>query len=26
VLCATVIRLVEGQISDQTVVQVWDEA
>jgi len=25
VLCATVIRLADGQISDQTVVQVWDE-
>lgn len=26
VLCATVIALQHGQISDQTVVQVWDEA
>lgn len=26
VLCATVIALDGGQISDQTVVQVWDEA
>jgi hypothetical protein len=26
VLCATVIALEEGQISDQSVVQVWDEA
>lgn len=26
VLCATVIELDGGQISDQTVVQVWDEA
>jgi hypothetical protein len=26
VLCATVIALQDGQISDQTVVQVWDEA
>jgi hypothetical protein len=26
VLCATVIALEDGQISDQTVVQVWDEA
>jgi len=26
VLCATVIRLEAGQISDQTVIQVWDEA
>jgi hypothetical protein len=25
VLCATVIELDHGQISDQTVVQVWDE-
>ncbi len=25
VLCATVITLGDGQISDQTVVQVWDE-
>ena len=25
VLCATVIRLADGQISDQTVVQAWDE-
>ena len=25
VLCATVIKLDSGQISDQTVVQVWDE-
>jgi SnoaL-like protein len=25
VLCATVIELDDGQISDQTVVQVWDE-
>ena len=25
VLCATVIALGDGQISDQTVVQVWDE-
>jgi hypothetical protein len=25
VLCATVIALDDGQISDQTVVQVWDE-
>ncbi len=25
VLCATVIELEDGQISDQTVVQVWDE-
>ena len=26
VLCATVIKLAGGAISDQTVVQVWDEA
>ncbi len=26
VLCATVIALEDGQISDQTVVQVWDDA
>jgi hypothetical protein len=26
VLCATVIELDAGQISDQTVIQVWDEA
>jgi hypothetical protein len=26
VLCATVIALADGQIADQTVVQVWDEA
>ena len=26
VLCATVIALEDGRISDQTVVQVWDEA
>jgi hypothetical protein len=26
VLCATVIALRDGQISDQTAVQVWDEA
>ncbi len=26
VLCATVIAIEDGQISDQTVVQVWDEA
>ena len=26
VLCATVFALDAGQISDQTVVQVWDEA
>jgi hypothetical protein len=26
VLCATVIRLEDGQIADQSVVQVWDEA
>jgi hypothetical protein len=26
VLCATVIALQDGQISDQVVVQVWDEA
>lgn len=25
VLCATVIKLDDGQIADQTVVQVWDE-
>jgi hypothetical protein len=25
VLCATVIKLEDGQIADQTVVQVWDE-
>jgi hypothetical protein len=25
VLCATVLRLAEGQIVDQTVVQAWDE-
>jgi hypothetical protein len=25
VLCATVIKLADGQIADQTVVQVWDE-
>ena len=25
VLCATVIKIDDGQISDQTVVQVWDE-
>ena len=26
VLCATVLRLADGQISDQTVVQAWDES
>jgi hypothetical protein len=26
VLCTTVIALADGQIADQTVVQVWDEA
>jgi ketosteroid isomerase-like protein len=26
VLCATVLRLSDGQISEQTVVQVWDES
>ena len=25
VLCATVLRLTDGQITDQTVVQAWDE-
>lgn len=25
VLCATVLRLADGQIADQTVVQAWDE-
>jgi hypothetical protein len=26
VLCATVLRLTDGQISEQTVVQAWDES
>jgi hypothetical protein len=26
VLCATVLALQDGQITDQTVVQVWDES
>jgi hypothetical protein len=26
VLCATVLRLADGQISEQTVVQAWDES
>jgi hypothetical protein len=26
VMCATVLRLADGQISDQTVVQAWDES
>jgi hypothetical protein len=25
VLCATLIRLADGQIADQTIVQAWDE-
>jgi len=26
VLCATVLRLADGQVADQTIVQAWDEA